>query len=128
FIVVAEDFPAIAGAVPALKRDGTKQIANAQFDMLRESPYRFTSDGVLFKVYADRNGVRQADLEQASSAFFATGQACLRSSPLPKRYGWGIHHNEEGKVALYGMETDEYRQFVEQPGLKVVNAMRSKRS
>jgi len=128
FIVVAEDCPAVAGEVPALKRDGTKSIANAQFEMLRESPYRFTSDDVLFKVYAVRNGVKEADLEQARSAFFSKGQACLRSSPLPKRYGWGIHHNEEGKVALYGMETDEYRQFVEQPGLKVVNAMRSKRS
>ena len=127
FIAVAEDCPAIRGEAPALKGDGTKSIANAQFEMLKENPYRFTSDDVLFKVYADRNGVKEVDLEQARSAFFSKGQPCFRSSPLSKRYGWGIHHNEKGKIALYGMETEAYRQFVGQPGLKVVNAMRSKR-
>lgn len=126
-IVVAEDCPTRRGEVPSPKADGTKSIAKAQFEILSENPYRFSSDDVLFSVYAERNGIKEADLEQVRSAFFSKGQACLRSSPLAKRYGWGIHHNEEGKIALYGMETDEYRLLMNQPGLKVVKAMRSKR-
>ena len=127
FIAVAEDCPATSGEIPSLKADGTKSIANAQFEILSEHPYRLTSDDVLFKIYAERQGIREDDQEQARSAFFSKGQACFRSSPLAKRYGWGIHHNEEGKVALYGMETDEYKQLINQPELKVVKAMRSKR-
>jgi hypothetical protein len=28
-------------------------------------------------------------------------------SPLAKHYGWDVHHNAEGKVALYAAESDE---------------------
>ncbi|MGN7760701.1 DUF6157 family protein [Paenibacillus sp. 22594] len=30
---------------------------------------------------------------------------------MPKRYGWGIHYNREGKIALYGKESPEYDHF-----------------
>jgi hypothetical protein len=36
----------------------------------------------------------------------------LRASDLGKKYGWGIHSDHEGHVALYGVETAEYRRFV----------------
>jgi hypothetical protein len=31
---------------------------------------------------------------------------------LPKKYGWGIHFNEHGKIALNGTETAEYKEFI----------------
>jgi len=52
----------------------------------------------------------------------------MRSSPLAKRYGWGIHNNAEGKIALFGLETDEYKKMVADKGLKIVKAMRSKKA
>jgi hypothetical protein len=77
--------------------------------MIQEQPYRFTSDDVLFTVYADRKGIPEGERAAAREAYFSKGQACLRASPLGKKYGWGIHADAEGRVALFGMETAEYR-------------------
>ncbi|WP_191561209.1 DUF6157 family protein [Metabacillus idriensis] len=48
---------------------------------------------------------------------------------LLKKYGWGFHFYEAGKIALYGIESPEYKQFMEQKGgdLKLLNAMRNSR-
>lgn len=64
----------------------------------------------------------------AGYANFSKGQACLRASPLTKRYGWGIHSNEEGKIAIYGADTEEYRQFVLDKTVEKKKAMRNKRA
>ncbi len=44
--------------------------------------------------------------------FFSKGQPCLCSSDLAKRYGWGIHCDARGRVALLGVDTPEYQDFV----------------
>ncbi|WP_219621132.1 DUF6157 family protein [Bacillus sp. UMB0893] len=48
---------------------------------------------------------------------------------LPKKYGWEFHFDEAGKIALYGIESPEYKQFMEQKDgdLKLLNAMRNSR-
>jgi len=53
--------------------------------------------------------------------------ACLRASPLVKTYGWGIHHDSEGKVALVGRQTDEYKKLVQDRDVEKVAGMRSRR-
>lgn len=50
----------------------------------------------------------------------------MRSSPLAKRYGFGIHSDAKGKIALYAMESKEYATFASD-NLKHLKAMRSKR-
>jgi len=125
FIEIAEDCPVAAAEIPPLKGDN-KSVANLQFEMIVEHPYRYTSDEVVFSVYALRNNI-DSDLEAARAAFFSKGQACLRASPLAKRYGWGIHHNAEGKVAVYPAGSEEYQHFLEDNAVKKVRAMRSKR-
>lgn len=125
FIEIAEDCPVKQGEVPPLKNEPT--LASMQFDMIYENPYKYTSDDVIFQCYARKNKLGKGELKTAREAFFSKGQACLRSSPLAKRYGWGIHHDAQGKVALYGAETKEYKAFVKDKKLKVVKAMRSKR-
>lgn len=69
----------------------------------------------------------ETEYEQARAQFFSKGQACLRASPLTKTYGFGIHSNAEGKVALYGMETAAYEKLWADPNVKKVKAMRSSR-
>ena len=49
----------------------------------------------------------------------------MRASPLTKRYGWGIHNNENGKIAMYSYGTDDYEKFIKDKNLKVVKAMKS---
>ena len=125
FIQIAEDCPATEGEIPPVKSE--KTMANIQYAMISENPYQYTSDDVLFQCYATKNSLKKSDLKKAREAFFSKGQACFRSSPLTKRYGFGVHSNEEGKIALYGVETSDYRKFSRDKNLTVVRAMRSKK-
>lgn len=123
FIRIAEDCPVSSAEVPPLKKE--KSIANLQFEMIGPHPYKYTSDEVIFGIHALRNGLSNTVHEREN--FFAKGQACLRASPLSKRYGWGIHSNEDGKVALYPAGSEAYEAMAKDPELKQVLAMRSKR-
>jgi len=125
FIAVAEDCPAALAEVPPKKQQPT--VADLQFEMIASPPYRYTSDDVIFQVYAMKQEIQKSELKVAREQFFSKGQACLRSSPLSKRYGWGIHCNEEGRVALYAIESQEYQHLLKDKNLKQVKAMRSKR-
>lgn len=126
FIGIAEDCPASAGEIPPQKGDGGT-VASMLFELISNNPYAYTSDDVLFQVHAQRNHLEEHQLQKAREVYFSKGQPCLRSSPLTKRYGWGIHANEEGKIALYGVETEEYRKLAADKKLKAVKAMRSKK-
>lgn len=126
FIEIAEDSATQSAEIPPQK--GEKQtVANMQFDMIMANPYRYTSDDVLFHVFATKNN-HTDNLERERELFFSKGQPCFRASPLTKRYGWGLHNNEEGKIALYPAESTDYQQFVTDDTLKKVKAMRSKHS
>jgi len=102
-------------------------VAEMQYGMLVEHPYRYTSDDILFQVFADRNGLAESEYKQAREQFFSKGQACFRASPLPKTYGFGIHFDKEGKVALQGMETEAYQKLREDATVKKLKAMKSRR-
>jgi hypothetical protein len=47
---------------------------------------------------------------------------------LPKRYGWGAHFDAKGRIAIYGAQTDDYRRFSTNNSLKVIPAMRNRKS
>lgn len=126
FIEVSEDTKATHGTVPVSKGD-KKTIAELEYELIARHPYRFTSDDVLFQVYADRNDIGASEYEPERARFFAKGQACFRASPLTKTYGFGLHANNEGKIALIGMETPNYQEFLEDETVKKVKAMRNSR-
>ena len=71
-IEVAEDCAATVGAVPPLKSD--KTVANLQFEMLQGHPYEFTSDDVLFSVFATRKEIAEEALAEQRERFFSKGQ------------------------------------------------------
>lgn len=125
FIEVAEDCPVEDAEIPPL-RGGKKSIARMQYEMISQHSYQFTSDDIIFRIHAERKGLPLTKAEREK--FFSKGRACLRSSPLGKRYGWGLHHNDEGKVALYGVESDQYCQLAEDEELAHTKAMRSGRT
>jgi len=126
FIEVAEDCSAEQGEMPPIK-GAKKTIANLQFEMLWENPYQYTSDDIFFAVFAVRKEIPKNEMEEARADFFSKGQPCFRASPLTKRYGWGVHSNEEGKVAIFGRETKMYKDFIANQGVDKKKAMRSKR-
>ncbi|MBI1268667.1 MAG: hypothetical protein GC193_14695 [Cryomorphaceae bacterium] len=124
FIEVSEDCPSQFGEVPVSKGD-KKTVAEMQFEIISKHPYQFTSDDLLFDVYARKMELLESEYEEARNVFFSKGQPCLRASPLTKRFGFGVHLNKEGKIAIFGRETNEYQHFLNDANLKKVKAMKS---
>ena len=124
-IEVAEDCPVVVAEVPPQKTE--KTVANFTLEMVKAHPYQYTSDELIFHIHALKNGISANDMEAEKERFFAKGQPCLRSSPLGKRYGWGIHSNSEGKIAIYAVESDEYKKLSADKTIRIIKVMRSKR-
>jgi hypothetical protein len=121
-IAIAADSTAERSVAPAKPRS----IAALQYALLAARPYELTSDNLIFAVYADRNGIKPT--RPAREAFFAKPQACLRTSPLAKAHGFGLHQDAQGLVALVPMESIRYAELMHDKGTKTVVAMRSSRA
>lgn len=115
-ITVSADCPVAAGTVP--EKPGT--VAAVQHGLLAE-PYAMTSDDLLFATYRARGGDRSRE------DFFARPQACLRASPLVKQFGWDVHHDAEGRIALIAAESDAYRRLLDDPAIRKTPGMRRSR-
>ncbi len=96
--------------------------------MITGNSYKYSSDDVLFKVFATKNNISKVLLTEERRKFFSRGQPCFRASPLTKRYGWGVHSNPEGKIVIYPMDSEGYKKFASDHKLKNLKAMRSKRA
>lgn len=127
FIEVAEDCPLKVADIPDDKKD-KKTIASMQFEIIAGHPSRYTSDEVLFTIHAARNGIKANERTAEKEKFFSKGQACFRSSPLAKRYGWGVHFDIKGRMAIYAVESQEYKMFADDDLLTHYKAMRSKKA
>jgi Family of unknown function (DUF6157) len=124
FIQIADDCPISNGETPPTKA-AARTVANIQFEMVSKSPYAFTADDILFQVFADKNDLTESEYPAARAQFFSKGQPCFRASPLTKRYGWGVHYDQDGKMAIYGADSPEYEAFSTDKTLKVIKAMKS---
>jgi hypothetical protein len=125
FIRVADDCPVHAAETPVPKND-KPTVASMQYEMLAKHPYKYTSDEVIFSIHARRNGIESNATQRA--AFFSKGQPCMRSSPLTKRYGWGVHSNAEGKIAIFAVESTDYKKLAKDSRLVQTKGMRSSRA
>ncbi len=123
-ITVAADCPVDVAVVPS--KPGS--VALQHYESVIAAPYQRTSDDLLFAVFAARNGVETAEFETARGQFFSKPQACLRASPLAKKFGWGIHHDAQGRIAIYAVESGDYQHLLCDATIKHVPAMRSKRA
>ena len=123
FIVVSPDCPSMEGIVPP--KPGT--VAAMQYERLMAKPYSMTSDELLFGVFADRNEIPAKERGAARAEFFSKGQPCMRSSPLVKTYGWGVHHDGKERVAIYALGSPKYAELAKGKAGTVVAGMRSKR-
>jgi len=126
FIEIAEDSTTAKGEILPAK-GGSKTVAGMQFEMVANHPYTYTSDDVLFQVYAERKDIPESEIKAVREQFFSKGQPCLRASPLTKSYVWGVHSDKDGKIAIYGRESEAYEKFSQDKSLMVVKAMKSKR-
>lgn len=123
-ITIAPDSPTRKSIVPDLTK---ASVASQQYQWITEQPYTLTSDDVIFRRVAEKEGISEADRSAAQKEYFQTGRACLRTSPLAKQYGWGIHADAEGRIALVAAESDEYAELSSNDDVKKIAAMKRSR-
>jgi hypothetical protein len=134
FIQIAPDSTAERGVVPESARE-PKPAYLIEYELLAGTPYRYTNDELLFEVHVRRMALGEAELEAQRDElwreFFAKSHACMRASALAKKFGWGVHSDAEGRLALVARDSEAYRRFVEageRGELKLTAAMRSRRA
>ncbi|MER5997034.1 DUF6157 family protein [Nonomuraea angiospora] len=102
-----------------------------QYELLRERPFELTQEDALFLSWLMRRpGFEDRTDDEVSvlrDAFFAKDQPCLRASPLPKKYGFGLLADAEGRLTLCPMESEEYKAGLEDGEVTVLKALRSSR-
>jgi len=95
--------------------NGRKTVASLQYELLSEHPYSYTHEELIFETYIRHNEITgeiaQSLRDKLWNELFSKPQASLSSSPLPKKYGWGLHFNEEGKIGLVARGSDEYKKY-----------------
>jgi hypothetical protein len=130
-IRVSLDSPTQTAIIPTSK-DGKKTVAVLEFELLMGEPYTYTQDKVQFAVHAMHKNISDAELEahliDLYAAFVAKPRACFRASPLPKKYGWGVHYDDQGRIALHAVNSPEYQRLTQLEGTKQLLAMRSSRA
>lgn len=101
FIQVAPDSPVSTAVVP-VRKGANKSVPLLEYEFLTANPYFYTQEDLIFAVYVQRLAIPPGELESRREAlwaeFFSKSHACLRASSLPKRYGWGVHFDKEGKL------------------------------
>lgn len=138
FITAAPDSRAAAGTVPPM----LGSIARGTFDLIvacvtssadsASICSSVMSDDVIYTGVADRLGTPDQMREAARAEYFSRDRACLRSSDLGKRYGWGLLFDKDGYVSLVGIDEPRYAALADghdpdgRP-LTVLHAMRSRR-
>lgn len=123
-ITIAKDSPTTTSVVPDLTKSS---VAAQQYDWISNEPYVLTSDDVIFRRAAEKESITENDRANAQQEYFQKGRACLRTSPLAKQYGWGIHSDENGNIALIAAESPEYARLLANDDIKKVEAMKKSR-
>lgn len=52
----------------------------------------------------------------------------MRSSPLVRRYSWGVHSNAESKIAIFPVESDNYKELKKDEKVTHLKGMRNKKT
>ena len=118
-VVVALDCPVTVAIPPPPGRRGTT-VAEVQHALLTAEPFLHTENEVLFESWWRRQAgaasASDTEKEQARGVWLQGSRPCLRASPLPQRYGWGLLFDEHDRVALCPVESDQYRTLAEGAG------------
>jgi len=95
------------------RRAGGPTVANTQYAMLAAAPGRWTQEDVLLASSPRVRGrdIDEAELSRLRQEYFNQPRACLRASPLPKTFGWGLHYDADGRITLHAVDSLEYAQL-----------------
>ena len=95
-ILVAEDSKVDKAFKP--HKSNPKTIARITFEVLIENPYKYTEEELRIEVHVVRRKRKDLKLDSYN----------IKRSPLLQKYGWGIHRDQDGKLALISVNSDKY--------------------
>lgn len=131
FITIAPDSDARVAKIPT-DRNGKQTIAGIEYELLTSKPYKLNHEQLIYEVYIRKNNfplpIDALDEAEIKRQLFVKGHACLRASPLTKKFGFGAHYNDEGYIAIYPVDSPEYGAFLENDLIEKIPAMRSSRN
>jgi hypothetical protein len=105
-ITVSEDYPSKKSKQPL--REGT--AIKLLHDVLEANPYKYTEREYFHHVHHVLR--KRTDLK--------IDEYKIRRSDLVKKYGYGIHTNAEGKIAMVPCESTKYKMLLEDESIAKV--------
>ncbi|MCB0054185.1 MAG: hypothetical protein KDE24_32085 [Caldilinea sp.] len=114
-IMIASDSESTHAIVPPAHEP--KTIYRIGYEVLTEHPYQFAEAEFQHEVHIERRGRPDLRIEKYS----------IRRSPLVKRFGWGIHRDANGKLALVACDSEEYQRLLADPNVKKTPGFRTAR-
>ncbi len=120
FIMAAEDCPRDRGTVPYSEKGQEPFLPLVTYEVLARHPYEYTEDELQREVHVARLGKDNFDPATRD----------LKRNDLPKKWGWGIHYDEERRVSLVDSGTERYEQLAKRAEAqgKLDRALRNKRA
>jgi hypothetical protein len=124
FILIADDCPVHDGQTPVSNRK-KKTIAEIEYELLNGKPGYYTQDELQFEVHMRHKDIPEVSRDEEQVRFMEKSHACMRASALPKRFGWGLYFDSNGKTELVPVESKRYQELQERNDVKKFKAMRS---
>lgn len=127
-ITVAPDCPIDVSELPIAKKKKPAHLH--EYELLMAKPYTYNHKEFVFEIYLlkkDLEGLSDDERQSVWDTLHSKGQPCMRASALCKRYGFGAHYNNEGKIAIYPVESEKYQELLADAAVEKRPAMRSKR-
>lgn len=114
--LVAEDCKVPNAVEPSSKLRNDKKTNNRiTWEVLHEAPYAYDAKKLKEKIHLEIRGRTDLKLEAYN----------IRKSKMAQCFGWGIHQNSEGKLALVAMESEKYQQL--KNNIRTVATFRNKK-
>lgn len=127
FIRISSDCPETSGIEPPV-RGGKVPVHLIHLNLLRERPYHYTHEALIAEGELRREASTGETKREILARIRSKPLPCLRTSALPKRYGWGFHFDHAGRIAAYPAGSPEYGKLEADQGVAQVMAVRSKRT
>jgi len=78
-----------------------KTIKRIEYELLFANPYGYTERELFHQVHYVNRGKLHLKIDAYN----------IKRCPLVQSYGWGIHRNKEGKLALVAIESNRYKEY-----------------
>ena len=92
-------------------------VKEVLYKVLIENPYKFKQYELFNEVHINR---------RKKSKTLKLESYQLEKSELCSLLGWGIHGDEQGKIALVPAESEDYKKLLNNPSIKKIKAYNKK--